>query len=308
MTILFVGLGRMGFHLVRHVAEAAQGRGVAVRAYDVDPTARQRVADSAPDVAIVDELPTDLGADDVVCLSVPDGRAVRAVVDTLGPLERERGLTILDHSSVKPADARAIAAELAPFGVTYIDAPVTGGVVGAEQGTLTTIVGAGEDVMRDLRWIPESFSARVVLAGAVGAGSLLKTLNNMIFNIGSLATMEGIVVARRAGIPDEALLDVLNHGTAATYFSQVRYPRYVRTRRFDAGMRIGLVDKDLDIALAAAADAGCDLPLCGAGRRMWAEALEVLGPDADSTRMMDVVARAATGAGILELLEEEPSP
>jgi 3-hydroxyisobutyrate dehydrogenase len=301
MTIVFAGLGRMGFHLVRHLAEAASSRGVQVCAFDVDPAARQKLAD-AGGVTVVDEVPTDLASGDVVCLSVPDGAAVRAVVAALGPLVR--GLTILDHSSVEPADARAIAAELAPFDVTYIDAPVTGGVVGAEQGTLTTIVGADEDAMLDLRWIPESFSARVVLAGVVGAGSLLKTLNNMIFNIGSLATMEGIVVARRAGVPDDVLLDVLNHGTAATYFSQVRYPKYVRTRRFDAGMRIGLVDKDLDIALAAADDAGCDLRLCGAGRRMWAEALEALGPDADSTLMMDVVARATTGAGIFELLEE----
>lgn len=304
MTVLFVGLGRMGFQLVRHVAEAAQGRGVAVHAYDVDPTARQRVMDSAPGVAVVGELTTDLGAGDVVCLSVPDGRAVRAVADALVP---GRGLTILDFSSVKPADARALAADLATLGVAYIDAPVTGGVVGAEQGTLTTIAGAGEDAMRDLRWIPESFSTRVVLAGVVGAGSLLKTLNNMIFNIGSLATMEGIVVARKAGVPDELLLDVLNHGTAATYFSQVRYPKYVRTRGFDAGMRIGLVNKDLDIALDAAADVGCDLRLCHAGRVMWMEALESLGPDADSTLMMDAVARAVTGTGIRELLEDEAS-
>jgi 3-hydroxyisobutyrate dehydrogenase len=304
VTVLFAGLGRMGFHLVRHVAEAARSRDVAVRAYDVDPAARQRVAESAPDVAVVDELPTDLGAGDVVCLSVPDGRAVREVTDALVP---RRGLTILDFSSVKPADARALAADLSAFGVAYVDAPFTGGVVGAEQGTLTTIAGAGEDAMRELRWIPESFSARVVLAGTVGTGSLLKTLNNMIFNIGSLATMEGIVVARKAGVPDDVLLDVLNHSTAATYFSQVRYPKYVRTGGFDAGMRIALVNKDLDIALDAAAEAGCDLRLCGAGRAMWAEALESLGPDADSTLMMDAVARAATGTGIRELLEDEAS-
>jgi 3-hydroxyisobutyrate dehydrogenase len=302
VTVLFVGLGRMGFHLVRHVAAAATDRSVDVRAFDVDPAARQRVADAG--VSIVDELSTDLGAGDIVCLSVPDGRAVRAVTDALAP---RRGLTILDFSSVKPADARALAADLASFGVTYIDAPVTGGVVGAEQGTLTTIAGASEDAMGELRWLPDSFSARVVLAGTVGAGSLLKTLNNMIFNIGSLATMEGIVVARKAGVPDDVLLDVLNHGTAATYFSQVRYPKYVRTGGFDAGMRIGLVNKDLDIALDAAAEAGCDLRMCGAGRAMWAEALEALGPDADSTLMMDAVARAATGTGIRELLEDDVS-
>jgi 3-hydroxyisobutyrate dehydrogenase len=323
--IVFAGLGRMGFHLARHVAAAATSRGVAVEAFDVDPAARQRmrsgerrsaaeaastagerrrrVRRASPNITVIEKLPTDLGEGDVVCLSVPDGRAVRAVVASLGPLDGADGLMILDFSSVSPADARAIAADLAPAGVTYVDAPVTGGVVGAEKGTLTTIVGAGAETMQRLRWIPESFSARVVLAGAIGAGALLKTLNNMIFNVASIASMEGIVVARRVGVPDDVLFDVLNHGTAANYFSQVRYPQYVRTRSFDAGMRVGLVDKDLQIALDAAAEAGCELRLCNTGRELWAEALDALGPDADTTMMMDVVARASTGVGIGELLD-----
>jgi 3-hydroxyisobutyrate dehydrogenase len=301
VSVVFAGLGRMGFHLVRHVADAAK---TTVYAFDVDSAARQRLADAAG-ITVIDELPADLGDGDVLCLSVPDGRATRAVVGSLGPLDAASGLAILDFSSVAPADAKAIAADLAPAGVNYVDAPVTGGVVGAEKGTLTTIVGAGPDTMEPLRWIPESFSTRVVLAGEVGAGALLKTLNNMIFNISSIACMEGIIVARRAGVPDDVLLDVLNHGTAANYFSQVRYPQYVRTRTFDAGMRVGLVDKDLQIALDAASEAGCDLRLCGAGRAMWAAALDTLGPDADTTRMMDVVARATTGAGIGDLLEDE---
>jgi 3-hydroxyisobutyrate dehydrogenase len=300
MRVVFAGLGRMGFHLVRHVADAASAP---VFAYDVDSAARERMADVAG-VTVIDQLPADLGEGDVLCLSVPDGRATRAAVASLGPLDSANGLAILDFSSVAPADATAIAADLAPSDVTYIDAPVTGGVLGAEKGTLTTIVGAGADSMQPLQWIPESFSNRVVLAGVVGAGALLKTLNNMIFNISSIACMEGIVVARRAGVPDDVLLDVLNHGTAANYFSQVRYPQYVRTRTFDAGMRVGLVDKDLQIALDAATEAGCDLRLCGAGRAMWAQALDALGPDADTTMMIDVVARATTGAGIVDLLEE----
>ncbi len=302
MRVVFAGLGRMGFHLVRHVAGATT---TPVNAYDVDPAARARLADASPDITVIDAMPTDLGEGDVLCLSVPDGRATRAAVASLGPLDRASGLAILDFSSVAPADAKAIAADLAPSGVTYIDAPVTGGVLGAEKGTLTTIVGAEAETMEPLGWIPESFSARVVLAGVVGAGALLKTLNNMIFNVSSIACMEGIVVARRAGVPDDVLLDVLNHGTAANYFSQVRYPQYVKTRTFDAGMRVGLVDKDLQIALDAAAGAGCDLRLCGTGREMWAAALEALGPDADTTMMMDVVARATTGAGIVDLLEDE---
>jgi 3-hydroxyisobutyrate dehydrogenase len=274
--------------------------------FDIDDTARVRAAGGG--VSVVDELPGDLGRRDVVCLSVPDGRAVRELIGALGPLPPRAGLRLLDFSSVAPAEARAIAAELEAFGLIYVDAPVTGGVVGAEQGTLTTIVGATMESLRDLCWIPESFSSRVVYAGTIGAGALLKTLNNMIFNISSLACMEGIIVARRAGIADDVLLDVLNHGTAASYFSQVRYPKYVMTRTFDAGMRIGLVAKDLQIALDAADDLACRPQLCRTGRDTWATALAELGPDADTTRVMEVVARATTGSSLVELLDGADRP
>jgi 3-hydroxyisobutyrate dehydrogenase len=290
----------MGAHLVRHVTAAAPD-GTQVVGFDIDRATRERA--SGAGVAVVDALPAVLGRDDVVCLSVPDGRAVRALIGELGPLSSCADLLILDFSSVAPADARAIAAEVEIAGLRYVDAPVTGGVVGAEQGRLTTIVGGTEASLHDVGWIPQSFSSRVVHAGTVGAGALLKTLNNMIFNISSLACMEGIIVARRAGIPDDVLLDVLNHGTAASYFSQVRYPRYVMTRTFDAGMRIGLVDKDLQIALDAAEDLACQPNLCRTGRETWAAALAELGPDADTTRVMDVVARATSGSSLAELLD-----
>jgi 3-hydroxyisobutyrate dehydrogenase len=301
--VVFAGLGRMGVHLARHVAGAAPD-GVAVLAYDTAASARERAA--AAGANVIAELPAGLGAGDVVCLSVPDGAAVRALLAALVPRQPRPGLLLLDFSSVAPRDARAIAAELATDEIRYVDAPVTGGVLGAEQGTLTTIVGAEAADLAPVRWIPESFSSRVVHAGATGAGALLKTLNNMIFNVASIAAMEGMIVARRAGIADDVLLDVLNHGTAATYFSQVRYPKYVATRTFDAGMRLGLVDKDLQIALDAAGELDCELQLCTTGRGMWARALAELGPDADTTRMMDVVARSSTGSGILELFDTVP--
>ena len=296
----FAGLGQMGFHLAQHIASAGASHSTSVVGHDPSEATSGRAA--AAGIVTVDGAFGGLGDGDVLCISVPDGAAVRAVLAGLGDLDARRGLTVLDHSSVSAADAEDIARSMEPHGIRYIDAPVTGGVIAAEQGTLTTIVGAPEADLAALAWVVESFSKRVVFADRIGAGAMLKSINNMIFNIASIASMEGILLARSAGIADDTLLDVLNNGTGVTYFSQVRYPRYIATGGFDAGMRVGLVDKDLQIALDTAAAVGVELPLCSTGRAMWADALAVLGPTADSTEMMDVVSKAVTGQPVRSAL------
>jgi 3-hydroxyisobutyrate dehydrogenase len=267
---------------------------------------RERMA--AAGVPTADEPLTGLGVGDVLCLSVPDGSAVRAVLAELGDLDARAGLVVLDLSSVSPGDTVEIGEAMATHGIRYVDAPVTGGVAAAELGTLTTIVGSHVSELGDVAWVVDAFSKKVVYAGRPGSGALLKSVNNMIFNIASIASMEGILLARSAGIADDVLLDVLNHGTGVTYFSQVRYPRYIATGGFDAGMRLGLVNKDLQIALDAATEAGIDLQLCRTGRQMWASALETLGPAADSTEMMDVVSKRVTGAPVRAVLGQDPAP
>ena len=301
--IFFVGLGQMGFHLTQHVATRSKEFEIPVYAFDQSEIARQRI-DGATGITTTSHLNHKLSANDVLCLSVPDGKSVRSIVESLGSLEDARGLLIMDFSSVSPSDAREISAELVDFGIRYVDCPVTGGVLGAELGTLTTIVGSSHDSLKHAEWIIDSFSSRIVFAEKIGFGALLKSLNNMIGNIAAIASMEGIIVAKRAGISDEVLLEVLNNGTALTYFSLIRYPKYVATKQFNAGMRVGLVNKDLQIAIDAAAELDCDLIFCSTGQKMWLEALAKLGPDADTTLMMDVVTQNTTGHDIYELFGE----
>lgn len=299
----FAGLGQMGVHLAQHIATAARAHGASVLGYDPEPAMRARARDAG--LEVTDAPLRGLAAGDVLCVSVPDGNAVRSVLAGLGDLDACRGLLVLDHSSVSTSDATEIHAAMAEHGIRYVDAPVTGGVLAAEQATLTTIVGATADDLGALAWVPQAFSKRVVHADRIGAGALLKSINNMIFNVASIASMEGILLARSAGIDDATLLDVLNNGTGITYFSQVRYPKYIATGGYDAGMRVGLVNKDLQIALDAAAATGVTLPLCAAGRGMWAEALVALGPQADSTEMIDVVSRAVTGRPVRDVLGQQ---
>lgn len=294
--VVFVGLGAMGLHLARHVAAAGVEHGIPVVGIDRDAAARQRAAEQLGIDVAADAAPL-VESGDLVCLSVPDGRVSEAVTQGI----TAAGVTVLDLSSVSPADARALHTSLSSRGIHYVDAPVTGGVLGAEAGNLTTIVGAKAEEVSDHRWALDAFSASVVFTDQPGNGALLKTINNMVCNLAGLVSMEAIAMARTAGIADDALLGVLNTGTGRTYFSQVRYPTYIATEKFDAGMRIGLVNKDLDIALAAADELGFDLPMGKAGREVWRRALADFGPAGDTTLTLDTVARVTTGRSWAQL-------
>lgn len=287
--IVFVGLGQMGFHLARHIQGEARGRGVEVQGYDVSE-ARRRAAAEAYGLDVLEEVGGCVTDGTLLCLSVPDGVAVEVVLRSQLPEGSLSGVGVMDFSSVAPAQARHFASTLSERGGVYLDAPVTGGVVGARDGVLTTMIGGEAATREEFEWVPRSFSSTVVWTGPSGTGALLKSINNMIGNIASLASMEGIVLARTAGIPDDVFLTVVNNGPARTYWSAVRYPQYVLPGSFDAGMKLGLVNKDLGIALDAALALGVQPTMSLAGRELWRTAMRRAGADADTTRIIETVA------------------
>jgi 3-hydroxyisobutyrate dehydrogenase-like beta-hydroxyacid dehydrogenase len=304
-SIVFAGLGKLGYHLVRHLAPVAQRRAVPLYIHDRD---RDRQAAVSKELALCgvdsfDEVPT---GPSVVCVCVPDKDAVSDVIARA----QERGLlangVVLDFSSVPPRFARSTAERLARANVPYLDAPLTGGLLAAAVGEMVAMVGGDHTVMEAHRWIMESFCSRVVWAGASGNGALLKTVNNMVGNMAAIASMEGITMLRRAGLGDDAILEVLNNGPAATYFSRVRYPRFVVGGPKPSGAQLGLVNKDLDIALAAAKDLGCFPAVSILGSQLWHTALQKFGPDGDMLRMLDLVAELTTGQSWLSVIGDNP--
>lgn len=296
-NIVFVGLGQMGAHLAAHIAAAGDTRGVVVHGYDIDAERTRQVTtgSSLEPLVTPGALVEAVGAASTVCLSLPGGDAVRSLLlDDLGP-EALTDTTVIDFSSIAPEVAREICDRMTGAGCTYIDAPVTGGVIGAEAASLVVMVGAPRDALGADTWIVDAVASRVVYVGSVGLGSLLKTVSNMIGNVIALVSIEGIVMALKSGIEEDVLLDVLNHGPARTYFSEVRYPRYVATGTFDSGMKLSLVNKDLEIARAAAEDCEVDLVVSAAGMQLWKTALDEAGGSADTTRVVESVTRRIAG-------------
>jgi len=144
-------------------------------------------------------------------------------------------------------------------------------------------------------WIAESFCTKVVWTGKSGNGALLKTINNWIGNTAALAAMEGIVILRKAGLSNEAILEVLNGGPALTYFSATRYPNYLADREAFSGAELGLVTKDLHIATEAANDAGATPVVSLLAKDLWQGALTRYGPHGDMLRMLDYISRSTFG-------------
>lgn len=300
--LLFIGLGNMGIELARHVNREAGSRGFHAVGYDLDP-ARGRLAEERFGMSCSSDVDALEGELSVLCLSVPDGKAVKSALSSVRLKERLRGAVVFDFSSISPAEAVSIASDLESINATFFDAPVTGEVRRGADGTLVTMVGGQSSRFEDFAWVPESFSRSVVRAGKNGNGALLKTLNNMIANVAAVASMEGMSLARKAGIDEDAFLEIFNSGVARTHFSAVRYPDHIATGAFDHGFPLGLVNKDLTIAAESAEAMGAHPSVFAAALALWREALAEFGPSGDTTRIIEVVASRTVGETWSSLIE-----
>jgi 3-hydroxyisobutyrate dehydrogenase-like beta-hydroxyacid dehydrogenase len=299
--ILFVGLGKLGHLLVGHLVPVAGERDVTVWVNDIDPAVTGRVAEAAGARAIgadFDGIPSDVA----LCLCVPNAAAVASVVEAARAAGAvHEGTIIADFSSLPPVWVAEYAATLAAEGVTYLDTPLTGGIAAARTATMVTIAGGDKAAVDQITWIAEAFSEKVVRTGKSGNGALLKTINNWIGNSAALAAMEGIIILRDAGLSNEAILEVLNNGPAATYFSASRYPRFLADQSAASGAELGLVTKDLHIAAETVAELGATPVASLLARDMWRGALAKFGPGGDMPRILDYVATTTLGRSWAEV-------
>jgi 3-hydroxyisobutyrate dehydrogenase-like beta-hydroxyacid dehydrogenase len=247
----FVGLGNIGFPMCRRLLES----GYEVLAYDANPEAVSRLEDTPAEPA--DSLKA-LAAADVVLLSLPGSDVVEEVVLGEGGLAEglSPGKVLIDTSSSRPSSTRDLAKKLAESGVEMLDAPVSGGVLRAEEGKLAVMVGGREEVFERWREVLESFGEKIFHVGDHGAGHLVKSLNNLLSATTLASAAEAVILAEKAGVAPEALLEVINAGNGRSYSTEVKFPKFILDRSFDDGFALGLMVKDLKIALESAAEMG----------------------------------------------------
>jgi 3-hydroxyisobutyrate dehydrogenase len=280
MRIAFIGVGRMGSRMAKRLLDA----GYDVTAFDPGATVPGARTAGSPAEAASD-------ADFVLC-SLPNPSILReAVAGPGGILEgARRGAVIIDFSTGDPTVARELAAAAGERGMAFLDAPVSRGVVGAENGTLAVMVGGDEQTLDAARAVLDHLATDIVHVGDVGAGQMTKLCNNMLTAIITTALGEVLVTGVKAGVELEPLTRALGAGSAGNYVLSGYLPNTLFTEERNAGFTLSLMRKDLGLFLGTAE---IDLPLSRLVHGQYVAAREAGLDDADSTSIAELYERSA---------------
>jgi 3-hydroxyisobutyrate dehydrogenase-like beta-hydroxyacid dehydrogenase len=271
----FVGLGRMGAPIARRLADGGQR----VVGFDAAP----RHAGDLGAVRLVRTLDEVAAAAEVVLLSLPDGAAVRSVCGQLVHAAGCRSRFVVDLSTSGIEAARACASLLSAAGLTYIDAPVSGGVAGAQTGALTMMVGVDTTTLSTLRRLLERVAGKCFHVGdAPGQGQAMKLLNNFVSAAALAATSEAVVFGGRLGLDLSQMIEVLNASSGRTTASSDKFPRSVLPGTYDFGFAGALMAKDVALYLEAAAADDAPRALAERVAEIW-HRFTTAHPDADFT-------------------------
>lgn len=292
-NVAFVGLGAIGAPMARHLAVpeftlAVWNRTAAKAAAFAAQHEKEKVRHAA--------TPADAarGAD-VVVTCLPTSREVEALLD--GPdgllAGMAKGAALVDCTSGDPATSRRIAERLAERGIGFLDAPVSGGVAGAEIGTLTVMVGGDAALLERVRPVLEAFGEKIVHCGPAGAGHALKAVNQAMLAVHIWSLGEGMVALARSGVSPAVALEVINASSGRSNSSMNLFPQRVLSRAFPRTFRLALLDKDIGIAARALRELKVPSPLIQLTAELIAAAHHELGEEADHVEAVKVIERQA---------------
>ena len=286
-TVAFLGLGAIGRPMAARLAAAAD---ISLAVWN--RTAERARAFASETGARHASTPADAarGAD-LAITCFPVSADVDAVLD--GPegllAGLARGAMLVDCTSGDPATSRRIAAKLAERGVGFLDAPVSGGTIGAEQGTLTVMVGGDEALLQRARPVLEAFGKKIVHCGDVGAGDALKAVNNALLAIHVWSTAEGLATLAKAGVSADVALDVINASSGRSNTSMNLFPERVLSRAFPRTFRLALLEKDVGIAAEVARETRVPAPILQLTADLFRIGRGELGEVADHVEIVKMV-------------------
>jgi 2-hydroxy-3-oxopropionate reductase len=252
MKIGFIGLGIMGTPMAQHLLNAGHEMHVRTRSQVPAALSAAHVCATNADVA---------RAADIIFLMLPDTPDVQTVLfgkdgvaDGLSP-----GKTVVDMSSISPMDTKTFAQQINALGCEYLDAPVSGGEVGAKAASLTIMVGGSEATFNTVKPLFELMGKNITLVGGNGDGQTTKVANQIIVALNIAAVGEALLFASKAGADPAKVRAALMGGFASSRILEVHGERMIK-RTFDPGFRIALHQKDLALALNGAKAIGVSLP------------------------------------------------
>jgi 3-hydroxyisobutyrate dehydrogenase len=253
--IAFIGLGIMGLPMAGHL----QNAGFPLTVYN-------RTASRAKQLVEAGARPADSPADaakeaDFIISMVTDGPDVEAVLlGAEGAVQTARpGAVFIDMSTINPETARNISDKLSSRQIEFLDAPVSGGDVGARNATLTIMVGGKPAVFEQAKPILSVLGKRITHVGPVGSGQVVKACNQVVTAVNLLAVCEALVLAEKNGIDPQVMIHVLSGGASQSWSLENLGPRIVKGD-FSPGFMVKLLQKDLNIVLSQARQFGISLP------------------------------------------------
>lgn len=267
-TIGFVGLGNMGGPMAHNLVAA----GRRVKLFDLVADLMGKVEGGIPQGSALDAA-TDV---DVFISMLPAGKHVAGLYLDQGVLDRlPKGALVIDCSTIDPGTAQRVAAAAADKGLAMLDAPVSGGTAGAQNGTLTFIVGGAADALEQARPLFDIMGANVFHAGAAGAGQTAKICNNMLLAIQMAGTAEALSLGVDNGLDPKVLSDIMKQSSGGNWALNVYnpYPGVMEgvpaSRAYQGGFLVDLMAKDLGLAMATAAASNSAVPLGGLAKNLY---------------------------------------
>lgn len=278
-----IGLGKMGAPMAANMAKA----GYPLTVFDLSEETKASVAATTGATAAADAV--SLARDcDIVITMVPDGKAVRALLIDGGLADAAgNGTIFIDMSSSDPNGTRDLGAEMASRGLKFIDAPVSGGVKGAENATLSIMIGGDPAVIDECEPLLSTMGGQLFRTGTLGCGHAMKALNNYVSAAGVVAAIEALRMGEAFGLDPNHMADILNVSTGRNNTTEKKLKQHVIPQTYASGFSLGLMTKDIATAVAVGKATGQDTPFAEACLAYWADALQKVGPDVDHTAVVD---------------------
>jgi 3-hydroxyisobutyrate dehydrogenase-like beta-hydroxyacid dehydrogenase len=284
MKIGFVGLGAMGKPMAKNLVRA----GLPVAVYN---RTREKTKELAEMGAPVSPTPRDLalGAKVLIVMVSNSPEVEEVLLGKEGAIHGlEPGSVVIDMGSSYPSSTLKIGKILEERGIEMLDAPVSGGVKGAEEATLTIMVGGKREVFERCRPILSAMGKNLLYLGEIGSGHITKAINNFLAAASFAALSEALVMAKKAGLSPGRVLEAVQVSSGRSYATERAFPQFVLSRKFDAGFLLGLMKKDLNIFASLGDDYQTPMFLGNLVHQLWEVAAKEMGSSVDYSQFVGI--------------------
>jgi 3-hydroxyisobutyrate dehydrogenase len=278
-AVAVIGLGNMGVPMGARLVKA----GFAVTGFDLSEAARKNFASAGGQTA--DDVAAAVATADVAITLLPNGKIVREAVNALRRHLKPSAI-LMDMSSSDPIGTRALGEELIAAGYEFVDAPVSGGVKRAADGTLAIMVGGDAASIDRVTALLGAMGTSIFRTGALGSGHAMKALNNYVSSAGLIAAVEALRIGRKFGLDPALMTDILNVSSGKNNTTELKLKQFIISETFADGFPLRLMAKDVRTADDMARALGIPTPMADLCAKLWEAAAQALDERANHTEVL----------------------